>query len=91
MRAALFLWGRNDRDSIAAIRPQPQVLADFERRRVTRERRVVRPRQDVTMKITRSNGDSADLTLILRIDTPIEIEYYKNGGILQYVLRQLVS
>ncbi len=51
----------------------------------------VRPRQDVTLKITRANGDMIDVTLILRIDTPIEIEYYKNGGILPYVLRQLVK
>lgn len=51
----------------------------------------VRPRQDVTLTIKRANGESFDITLTLRIDTPIEIEYYKNGGILPYVLRQLVS
>ncbi len=51
----------------------------------------VRPRQDVTLKITRANGETSETVLTLRIDTPIEIEYYKNGGILPYVLRQLVS
>ncbi len=51
----------------------------------------VRPRQDVTLRITRADGSETDVTLILRIDTPIEIEYYKNGGILPYVLRQLIS
>ena len=51
----------------------------------------VKPRQDVLLKVKRANGDSVDVTLTLRIDTPIEIEYYKNGGILPYVLRQLVS
>ena len=50
----------------------------------------VRPRQDATLRITRADGETEDVTLILRIDTPIEIEYYKNGGILPYVLRQLV-
>ena len=51
----------------------------------------VRPRQDVTLSITRANGEKKDVQLTLRIDTPIELEYYKNGGILPYVLRQLVK
>ena len=51
----------------------------------------VRPRQLVTLKIKRIDGTSEDVTLILRIDTPIELEYYKGGGILQYVLRQLLN
>lgn len=51
----------------------------------------VRPRQDVTLRITKPGGEVVETTLTLRIDTPIEIEYYKNGGILPYVLRQLVS
>lgn len=51
----------------------------------------VKPRQDVSLRITRSSGEVVETTLMLRIDTPIEIEYYKNGGILPYVLRQLVS
>jgi aconitate hydratase len=51
----------------------------------------VKPRQDVTLKITKADGSLVETSLILRIDTPIEVEYYKNGGILQYVLRQLLS
>ncbi|HEX3102384.1 MAG TPA: hypothetical protein VHQ01_11355, partial [Pyrinomonadaceae bacterium] len=51
----------------------------------------VRPLQDVTMRITSAAGETRDISLKLRIDTPIEIEYYKNGGILPYVLRQLIS
>jgi len=51
----------------------------------------IRPRQDVTLRIRKADGSSRDVELILRIDTPIEIEYYKNGGILPYVLRQLIS
>jgi aconitate hydratase len=53
--------------------------------------RDVRPRQDVTLTVTTSAGDPRSLPLTLRIDTPIEIEYYKNGGILPFVLRQLVA
>jgi aconitate hydratase len=51
----------------------------------------VKPRQDVTLKINRADGTSEEVILTLRIDTPIEIEYYKNGGILPYVLRQLLG
>jgi aconitate hydratase len=51
----------------------------------------VRPRQDVTMRINRADGQTEEVPLTLRIDTPIELEYYKGGGILQYVLRQLLS
>jgi aconitate hydratase len=51
----------------------------------------VRPKQDVLLRIERADGSIAEATLMLRIDTPIEIEYYKNGGILPYVLRQLVA
>ncbi len=51
----------------------------------------IKPRQDVTLKITRADGSSEDVTLTLRIDTPIEVEYYKAGGILPFVLRQLIN
>ncbi len=51
----------------------------------------VRPRHEVILKITRIDGSKEEVSLILRIDTPIELEYYKGGGILQYVLRQLLS
>ncbi len=51
----------------------------------------VRPMQDVTLRIKRANGEVQEAKLTLRIDTPIEVEYYKGGGILQYVLRQLLA
>jgi aconitate hydratase len=50
----------------------------------------VRPRQDVTLRIQRTNGETEEVPLILRIDTPIEIDYYLHGGILPFVLRQLI-
>jgi aconitate hydratase len=51
----------------------------------------VKPMQDVTLRINRADGTSEEVTLTLRIDTPIEVEYYKAGGILPYVLRQLLN
>jgi aconitate hydratase len=51
----------------------------------------VSPRQDVTLVIHRADGLSENVPLTLRIDTPIEIEYYQHGGILPFVLRQLLS
>lgn len=51
----------------------------------------VKPRQDVLLTVNRADGTSEEVSLTLRIDTPIEVEYYKAGGILPYVLRQLLS
>ena len=51
----------------------------------------IQPRQDVTLTITHKNGKTEALAVKLRIDTPIEVEYYRHGGILPFVLRQLVS
>ena len=51
----------------------------------------VTPRQDVTLTIHRADGSSQDVPLTLHIDTPIEIDYYLHGGILPYVLRQLLA
>ena len=51
----------------------------------------IKPRQEVRLKINRADGSSQETKLILRIDTPIEVEYYQHGGILQYVLRQLIA
>jgi aconitate hydratase len=51
----------------------------------------LKPQQDVTLTITRKDGSSQTVALLLRIDTPIEVDYYKNGGILPYVLKELVS
>ena len=49
------------------------------------------PQQDVTLVIHRANGDTERVALTLRIDTPIEVEYYNKGGILPFVLEQLVQ
>jgi aconitate hydratase len=51
----------------------------------------VRPRQDVTLVIHRADGTAEEVPVTLRIDTPIEVEYYQHGGILPYVLRQLLA
>src|SRR5206468_8843786 len=51
----------------------------------------VKPRQDVTLAIRRADGSTKQIPLTLRIDTPIEIDYYLHGGILPYVLRQLLA
>ena len=51
----------------------------------------VRPMQDVTLNVNRADGKTDEVKLTLRIDTPIEVEYYKGGGILPYVLRQLLN
>jgi aconitate hydratase len=51
----------------------------------------VRPQQDVTLVMHRADGSTQRVTVRLRIDTPIEVEYYKHGGILPFVLRQLLA
>jgi aconitate hydratase len=51
----------------------------------------LKPQQDLTVRITRANGQSETVQVACRIDTPIEIEYYQHGGILPYVLRQLLG
>ncbi len=50
----------------------------------------IRPRQDVTLIIHGADGSERQVLLTLRIDTPIEVDYYLNGGILPFVLRQLI-
>jgi aconitate hydratase len=51
----------------------------------------VKPLQDVTMTITRADGSTQKVPLTLRIDTAIEVDYLKHGGILPYVLRQILA
>jgi aconitate hydratase len=51
----------------------------------------IKPQQDLTLKIIRKKGESTDVRVRCRIDTPIEIDYYQHGGILPYVLRQIVT
>lgn len=49
------------------------------------------PQSDATLVIHRDDGTRREVTVKLRIDTPIEVDYYRAGGILPYVLRQLLS
>ena len=51
----------------------------------------IKPQQDLTLKITRKDGSVENVSVRCRIDTPIEIDYYQHGGILPYVLRQLLA
>ncbi|HEX3797268.1 MAG TPA: aconitate hydratase [Verrucomicrobiae bacterium] len=51
----------------------------------------LKPQQDLTVRITRADGKVENIVARCRIDTPIEIDYYQHGGILPYVLRQLVA
>jgi aconitate hydratase len=49
------------------------------------------PQKEITLIIHRSSGETDEVPVTLRIDTPIEIDYYQHGGILPYVLRQLLA
>ena len=51
----------------------------------------LKPQQDLTLRITRRDGSSTDVPVRCRIDTPIEIDYYQHGGILPYVLREILK
>ncbi len=51
----------------------------------------VKPMQDVTLVIHRKDGSTQNVTVTLRVDSPIEVEYLKHGGILPYVLRELMA
>jgi aconitate hydratase len=49
------------------------------------------PQRDAKLLIQRSDGSQQTIALVLRIDTPIEVDYYQHGGILPFVLRQLLA
>ena len=51
----------------------------------------VRPRQEVPLVIRRKDGTTKEIKVLLRIDTPIEVDYYLHGGILPFVLRDLLK
>ena len=51
----------------------------------------LKPQQDVMLTIRRKDGSTQQVPLLLRIDTPIEVDYYRHGGILPYVLRELIA
>jgi aconitate hydratase len=50
----------------------------------------LQPQSDLILRVTK-NGESTDFPVRCRIDTPIEVDYYRHGGILPYVLRQLAA
>ncbi|MBI6545284.1 MAG: hypothetical protein HY692_00730, partial [Cyanobacteria bacterium NC_groundwater_1444_Ag_S-0.65um_54_12] len=52
-------------------------------------RPLLTPQQTLSLVIYRNNGDTLTVPLTVRIDTPIEAEYYRHGGILPFMLRQL--
>jgi aconitate hydratase len=51
----------------------------------------IKPLQEITLVIHRKNGAVDEVPITLRIDTPIEVDYYRHGGILPFVLRQLLT
>jgi aconitate hydratase len=51
----------------------------------------LRARQDVTVEVTKPDGAKGAFTVTARLDTPVDINYYKNGGILQTVLRKMLK
>jgi len=51
----------------------------------------LKPRQEVEVEVTRKDGSKFSFTALCRIDTANEVEYFMNGGILQYVLRKLAA
>ncbi len=51
----------------------------------------IKPLQDVTLVIHRKDGTTQKVAVTLRVDSPIEVEYLKNGGILPFVLRELMA
>ena len=51
----------------------------------------LKPQQDVSLVITRKDGGKKEVRVLLRIDTPIEVDYYLHGGILPFVLRELLA
>jgi aconitate hydratase len=51
----------------------------------------LKPRQEITIAATSSDGNRQEFNVIARVDTPVEVEYLRNGGILQTVLRKLAK
>src|SRR5690606_32757596 len=51
----------------------------------------LKPRQEIEVTATRPDGSTLTFTTIARLDTPIEVDYYRHGGILHYVLRDFLS
>ena len=71
--------------------PQTLKLAGTETYDVLGLGPALQPQQDLTLRLTRRSGEVVNLPVRCRIDTPIEIDYYRHGGILPYVLRQIIA
>jgi aconitate hydratase len=73
-------------DSVASLK----IVGD-EQCDVTGVETGIRPQMDVTLTIRRRDGSTQSVPVLLRIDTPIEVDYYLHGGILPFVLRELLA
>jgi aconitate hydratase len=51
----------------------------------------LKPQSRARLVVTRADGAREELEVVLRIDTPVEVDYYRHGGILPFVLRQLLA
>ncbi|HSD66374.1 MAG TPA: aconitate hydratase AcnA [Vicinamibacteria bacterium] len=69
---------------------EPLKLTGRERLTVRGLGGAIRPRQDVTVEVEREGGAKASFVATARLDTPVEVNYYRNGGILQTVLRKML-
>jgi aconitase A len=72
----------NSKQFESPLSPQPRRRAYWQ---------TAKPGQQVTLEIESKNQEKRSVPVKLRIDTPIEIDYYRHGGILPFVLRQLLS
>ncbi len=52
---------------------------------------ILKPRQELTIAATSPDGSKKQFNVIARVDTPVEVDYLRNGGILQTVLRKLAK
>jgi len=66
-------------------------LTGKERIHVTEISGDIKPRQDVTVEVERPDGTQTSFVATARLDTPVEINYYRNGGILHAVLRKMLK
>jgi aconitate hydratase len=51
----------------------------------------IKPGETVTVKATRPDGSSFEFSALVRLDSLVDVDYYRNGGILQTVLRQMIA
>ena len=51
----------------------------------------IKPQSQATLVVKTAGGESFDIPVVVRLDTPVEIDYYRAGGILPYVLGQIIA